>query len=413
MKKQDFLSRLCWSVILVAGVAVGQQGTRPDPVAGQSSAQPTGAPTNTPQAQQDASPAANAPTTPQGNAASQPTEAQPAAKTESDEGTPKATETTPPAPKKDSDETPKAETPQTAANVELTAPVSGAPQTKIIDPSAVGKHTGVTGAPDPLLDTPPLPKGKPTLIGGTAVKVDRVRSRVTVEPYGAKNKMPIYIDERSHIYRNGVETTVLGIKKGDRVYFDTMNDGPRIFAKNVRVISETGAAEVRGQIISYDAARGTIQLQDALSSRPVTFRLSGTTHVTAQQGSASVGDLGKGALVDVVFAPDKANRGIATEVRVLARPGVSYTFAGTITNVNLRDGTVSVENESDGKVYDIEFDTHSKSERSGLHVGNTVNIAATFDGENYKATNVTVTEAKSAAPKGKAEPSAPKPEDKE
>ncbi len=99
-----------------------------------------------------------------------------------------------------------------------------------------------------------------------------------------------------------------------------------------------------------------------------------------------------------MFAPDKANRGIATQILVLARPGVSYTFAGTITNVNMRDGLVSVENATDGKVYDIEFDTRSKTERAGLHVGNDVNINATFDGENYRATTVTVTEAK-AQPK--------------
>ena len=111
-----------------------------------------------------------------------------------------------------------------------------------------------------------------------------------------------------------------------------------------------------------------------------------------------------------MFAPEKAGRGIATEVRLLARPGTSYTFAGTITNVNMRDGTVSVENESDGKVYDIEFNAHSKSERAELHVGNSVSIAATFDGENYKATNVTVSENK-PAPKTRPDQQAPKSDD--
>jgi hypothetical protein len=412
MIKQVLVGTCFLALTFTAAMAAAQQGTPPDPVAGQTT-QPGAAPTNTPQAQQDASPAANTQSAPQNNAETAPVQA-PAA---SDQSAKPADATTAP----DSTTAPKTETtpatkadavPQTAANVELTPPVSGAPQTKIIDPSAVGKHTGLTGAADPLLDTPPLPKGKPTLIGGIAVKVDRVRSRVTVEPYGAKNKMPVFIDERSHIYRNGVETTIASIKKGDRVYFDTMLDGARIFAKNVRVVSETGAAEVRGQITSYDARRGTIELQDALSSRPVTFRISNTTQVRVNGKAASVGDLAKGALVDVVFAPDKANRGIATEVTLLARPGVSYTFAGKITNVNLRDGTVSVENQTDGKVYDIEFDTHSKSERGGLRAGNEVSIVATFDGENYKATRVTVTEAE-AAPKQKPKAEDPKSEDQQ
>lgn len=380
------------SLVMSAGVAVAQGGMRPDPQAGQSSTAPVGAPTNTPQAQQNSSPAANTSSqrTPQAGAANEPTQAQPP--------TPQLSQA--PTQQKSNTDSNQKQTdtisPQTTAHVELTPPVTGSPETKILDASAVGKHTGVTGAPDPLLDTPPLPKGKPTLIGGTAVKVDRIHSRVTVEPFGAKNKMPVYIDERSHIFRNGVETTIMGIKKGDRVYFDTMLDGSRIFAKNVRVMSETGAAEVRGQITAYDPSRGTIELQDALSSRPVSFRVTNQTQVRSQAGRASTGDLAKGALVDVTFAPDKANRGIATEVVLLARPGVTYTFAGMVTNVNMRDGVVSVENRTDGKVYDIEFDSRSRSTRDSLHVGSTVSIRATFDGENYKATSVTVSEARTA-----------------
>jgi Domain of unknown function (DUF5666) len=375
----------CLALILCAGFAVAQTGTRPDPVAGQSSAQPTGAPTNTPQAQQDASPAQKPQPTQQNNAATQPTQAQPPA--------PQASQ--PPAnnngnTSNQENAKPQSDAAPNVAHVELTPAVSGPPETKILDSSAIGKHDGVTGAADPLLDTPPLPKGKPTLIGGTAVKVDRVRNRVTVEPYGDKKKTPIFIDERSHIYRNGVETTIMSIKKGDRVYFDTMLDGAHVFAKNVRVISETGGAEVRGQITAYDAARGVIQLQDALSSRPVSFHVNNQTQVKAQQGRASISDLAKGALVDVMFAPDKANRGIATQITLLARPGTSYTFAGIITNVNVRDAIVSVENHTDGKVYDIQFDPRSRTERAELHVGNSVSINATFDGENYRATNVRV-----------------------
>ncbi|ABF40281.1 hypothetical protein Acid345_1279 [Candidatus Koribacter versatilis Ellin345] len=407
------IKTLFLSLLLCASCALAQSGTRPDPVAGTSSAQPGAAPSTTPQAQPSAPPAEKPATTEQNNAATQATDAK----------TPAPASTQPPTNTNDQgaagqSSAPEQSTPKqnakpqsdaapNMANVEITPAVSGAPETKILDSSAVGKHTGVTGAPDPLLDVPPLPKGKPTLIGGVATKVDRIHSRVTVEPYGAKNKMPIYIDERSHIYRNGVETTIQSIKKGDRVYFDTMLDGANVFAKNVRVISETGAAEVRGRITSYDAARGVIQLQDALSSKPVSFRISNQTQVKAQQGTASMGDIAKGALVDVVFAPDKANRGIAKEVTLLAKPGASYTFAGVITNVNLRDGVVSVENQTDGKVYDIEFDGHSKSERSGLKIGNSVNIAATFDGENYRATNVTVTEA-AAKPKDRPDQKKPK-----
>jgi hypothetical protein len=384
------VTKLTTTVLLALAIsAAAQTGTRPDPVAGQPSTMPGGTPTNTPQAQQQASPAQKPAATDSAPAPTQPPDTQPPA--------PAAAS----APAQ-----PQGEPAPNVAHVELTPPVTGAPTTKIFDPWAVGKHTGVTGAADPLLDVPPLPKGKPTLIGGTAVKVDRIHSRVTVEPFGAKNKMSIYIDERSHIYRNGVETTIMGVKKGDRVYFDTMLDGANVFAKNVRVFSETGGAEVRGQVTAYDAARGTIQLQDALSSRPVSFRISNDTRFRTQQGSASASDLARGALVDVVFAPDKANRGIASEITLLARPGTSYTFVGLVTNLNLRDGVVSVATQADGKVYDIQFDPRSRTERSGLHVGNSVSVNATFDGQNYHATSVTATQT-SATP----QPSKPKPDD--
>ena len=260
-------------------MTAAQTGMRPDPRAGQSSTAPEGAPTNTPQAQQDSSPASNTQPTPQAGAANQPNQPAPPSPQPSLPPTQQRSNE-----KQSNQDASKSQPAPAAASVQLTPAVTGSPETKIFDASATGKHSGVTGAPDPLLDTPPLPKGKPTLIGGTATKVDRIRSRVTVEPFGAKNKTPIYIDERSHIYRNGVETTVLGIKKGDRVYFDTMLDGSHIFAKNVRVVSETGAAEVRGQITAYDPRRGTIELQDALSSRPVSFRITNQTKVTTDQG---------------------------------------------------------------------------------------------------------------------------------
>ncbi len=394
------------SLVLCAGAAAAQTGVPPDPRAGQSSTAPEGAPTNTPQAQQSASPSANTTATPQAGAANQTTQPAPPAPQPSLPPSQQKSNNN----KQGSASQSNAPTPSTAS-VELTPSVTGSPETKIFDSSATGKHTGLTGAPDPLLDTPPLPKGKPTLIGGTATKVDRIRNRVTVEPFGAKKKTPIYIDERSHIYRNGVETTVMSIKKGDRVYFDTMLDGPHIFAKNVRVISETGAAEVRGQITAYDPGHGTIELQDALSSRPVSFRITNKTKVVTQQGAGlNASYLAKGALVDVTFAPDKANRGIATEVKMLARPGASYAFSGVITNLNLRDGVISIENQTDGKVYDIDFDPRSRSERNNLHVGNAVNVNATFDGANYKATNITVTEA-TVPPKATPEQEKPKSDD--
>ena len=54
-------------------------------------------------------------------------------------------------------------------------------------------------------------------------------------------------DERSHFFRDGVETTQLAIRKGDRVYVDTMLDNTRVFARNVRINTGVTAANASGQ----------------------------------------------------------------------------------------------------------------------------------------------------------------------
>jgi len=81
---------------------------------------------------------------------------------------------------------------------------------------------------DPLLDTPPLPKGKVTLIGGTVTGLDQIKNRITLQPFAGK-KLNVFFDDRTHVYRDGIETTQLGIHKGDRVYVDTMLDKTRVF----------------------------------------------------------------------------------------------------------------------------------------------------------------------------------------
>lgn len=276
----------------------------------------------------------------------------------------------------------------------VTPPVTGSPQTRIFDATVVNKKTEVTGAPDPLLDTPPAPRGDPTLIGGIATKVDRVRNRIDIEPFGTKRRVRLYIDERTRLYRDQVEITILGIQQGDRVYADTMLDGARVFAKNVRVLEKGGPAEVRGQITAYDAERRLVTLQDALSQRPVTFAVN---EQTAIQGGAGTASLTTGALIDVQFWPAKAQRGVARQITVLAAPGANYLFAGVVTNVNMRDGVLSIENQSDGKVYDVEFTPQTTGE-DVLRVGANLSITATFDGAAYRASRITPVPASAALP---------------
>lgn len=239
---------------------------------------------------------------------------------------------------------------------------------------------------DPLLDLPPLPRGKTTLVGGTVHSVDQIRNRLVVQPFGG-HSMKIWFDERTHIYRDGVPSTQLVIRKGERVYVDTMLDGTRVFARNIRVVTGREAADARGQIVSNDAATGRITVQDELSARPVTFRVTPATAVNSSAGRTTIAQLQPGSLVSVKFFPDRRDRDVAQEVSVIAAPGSVFTFYGKITYLNMSTRTLAVANESDKKTYDIKF-TPVAVNPEALQQGKQVLVRARFDGKGYTADNI-------------------------
>ncbi len=243
---------------------------------------------------------------------------------------------------------------------------------------------------NPLLEPPPLPKGKPTLIGGLATHVDRVRDHLTIQPFGGGPKIKVFVDERSHIYRDGAETTVLGIHKGDRVYVDTMLDGSQIFAKNVRVVTQTGTAQMRGQVIGFNRETGTVSLRDQLSSRPIAFDVSSNTKFSSANGATITGDLQPGSLVQVQFAPNRNDRPSAQQIVVLANPGDSYVFSGEVVSLDMRTNSLSLENRSDEQTYELHFSSMALPDSRALKVGSEVTARAVFDGKEYKATNLQI-----------------------
>lgn len=239
---------------------------------------------------------------------------------------------------------------------------------------------------DPLLDLPPLPKGKTTLVGGTVHSVDQIRNRLTVQPFGGK-AMKVFFDERTHIYRDGVPSTQLVIRKGERVYVDTMLDGTKVFARNIRVVTGTQAADARGQVMRNDAASGRITVQDELSARPVTFRVTPATVVSGAAANSTVAQLQPGSLVTVKFSPDRRDHDVAQEISVIAAPGSVFTFYGRITYLNMSTRTLAVANESDKKTYDIKF-TPAAVDPEMLQEGKQVLVKARFDGAGYTADNI-------------------------
>jgi len=240
---------------------------------------------------------------------------------------------------------------------------------------------------DPLLQPPPLPEKMLSLIGGVARKIDPVRSRLLVEPFGGGSSMHIYFDERTRFYRDGRETTMLAVQQGDRVYADTMQLGPNVFARSVRVLSTPGTVHASGQIVSVEGQR--VVLSDRLSGETVSFVLSPQTQITAAPGLTNA-QLVPGALAQVqFFAGTKESE--AKTVRVDAVPGSSFTFQGRVIYVNIRDGVLELENQGDGRTYELRFNPQRVSVSEGLTPGAQVQANASFNGQVFDVQTMQVT----------------------
>jgi hypothetical protein len=92
--------------------------------------------------------------------------------------------------------------------------------------------------------------------------------------------------------------------------------------------------------------------------------------------------------VPIASGTDK--RDVAREIILLARPGDTYLFSGVVTNVNLRDGTLAIENHSDDQTYEVHFNPAALGDRNKLKVGSEITAHAVFDGKQYKANDVQV-----------------------
>jgi hypothetical protein len=244
---------------------------------------------------------------------------------------------------------------------------------------------------DAVMGVPALPKTKTSMIGGKISKIDMVHNKIGVKIFGGGGQWEMAFDERTHFFRDGVETTFENVKKGDRVYVDTMLDEHRILARNVRVVTNSAPADARGQVTSFND--GVISIRDDLSARPVYFRVTDTTEIKRDGRAGSMADVREGSLIAVQFSPEKENRGIARAVTVLAAPGENFTFAGKVTHLDLRAGTLAVENRTDSRTYDISFDRDGKLP-SNLMVGSEVTVAAVFDGREYRASQIAVDSAR-------------------
>lgn len=250
--------------------------------------------------------------------------------------------------------------------------------------SATPAQPGPPRKYDPLLDLPPLPPGKVTLIGGTVTRLDEVLNQLKLQPFGTKKEMRVHLDTRTRFFRDGAPISEREIKEGQRVYLDTMLNGDRVFAKTIWIRSSAQEGSSRGQVVEVDLKRNSLTLRDELTDQSVKLQLSARTVVRRGTQAGSLTDITPGALVNLSFGPQKD----AQEIDLLATPGSVFTFAGQITYLDISRKLIAIANQSDKKSYDIYMDAIAPSLLRQLREGLTVGVSAVFDGSRYAARSV-------------------------
>ncbi len=226
-------------------------------------------------------------------------------------------------------------------------------------------------------------------MGGTIAKMDRVRDQLTVQVFGG-GKMKIAFDTRTHIFHDGTEAAASDLRQGDRVYVDTILDGSTVFARSIRLRTSASAGESQGIVVSYRSDKGELVVRDVISPGPLTIHLTSSTRLVHGDKSASTSELVPGTLIAVKFGM-KDGYDVASELSVLAVPGSSFTFAGRVTAVDLRNGLLVINSSTDGKTYEISFDPTALGVDERLRPAADVSVLTRFDGNRYVARSVTVT----------------------
>jgi hypothetical protein len=237
---------------------------------------------------------------------------------------------------------------------------------------------------DPLLDLPPLPNNRVTLMGGVAVSMDEVMNRMTFQPFGTKQKLQIHFDTRTHFYQDGKDTSESAVKQGQRIYLDTMLDGEKVFARTIWIRTSADSGVGEGQIIDFDPGSRIVTVRDELSNQPLRLELTPATVVRKGNQPGSEGDLVEGALVAMEFGAQTDLRGIT----VLATPGSVFSFLGRVTYVDLSAKLIAIDNQSDGKKYDVSMDAIAPNLLRQVHEGGRVSVSAVFDGKGYAARSI-------------------------
>lgn len=243
---------------------------------------------------------------------------------------------------------------------------------------------------------PPDPKGPSTVIGGLVRNVDPVRDQLTLQVSGGNQKMKVFYDERTQVYRNGQRISVLDLKPEDHASVETTLDGDNVFALRIHMLSDQPAGDCDGEVLSYDSRNGELLVNSALSPQSIRIRVPagtpvvrvGQTDFTAAQGG--INDLMRGALVDVKFQPGGNGLSVASRIEVRATPGSTFIFTGDVSYLDVPGGQLVIADPTGDQSYRFAFSGLPQDTVRQLRQGTHVRVTAGYDGTRYRATQITI-----------------------
>ena len=237
-------------------------------------------------------------------------------------------------------------------------------------------------------DTPPLPKGRASLIGGTVRTIDPIHDRIHLRAFGGGD-YAIDFDVRTRVMRGPLPAQLRDVRPGTRLYADTIQKDGKIFAKMLHV-EGTGSmlGETRGQVVSYDSGHGLLKVRDVISDQPLNLRLTSRTEIRAGDQTIQPSELVPGALVQINFQGVSDGPSVAEKITVMARPGSTFVFAGRVAVIDLRDSHLTLYEQSGVNTFEVGLHSLPAGERLKLKQGTDVIVQAEFDGKKYEAKSV-------------------------
>jgi hypothetical protein len=240
-----------------------------------------------------------------------------------------------------------------------------------------------------------LPAGRSTVFGGEIALIDPVRDQLTLRAVGM-HPMKILFDERTQVFRDGTRISVLDLRPAQHASIQTTLDGDKVFAASIHILSGSLESTFEGRVESYEPRTGEIAIADGNSGEPLKLVVPRDA-VVAREGqrafaSAPSGewDLQTGTLVSVKFRSDGEGRGIADRVSILATPGSTFVFDGSVSEVDLKTRSLLLVDSLHDQSFRIFFGPAQLSAISDLHSGNHVRVTAQYDGKQYEATTLAV-----------------------